>query len=40
MLIVIGFSVAIYFWAVASRLPENRVDEYIQDVYPPEGVVH
>jgi amino acid transporter len=40
MLIVIGFSIAIYFWAVASRLPENRVDEYIQDVYPPEGVVH
>jgi amino acid transporter len=37
MLIVIGFSVAIYFWAVASRLPENRVDEYIKDVYPPEG---
>jgi hypothetical protein len=40
MLIVVVFSFAIYFWAVASRLPENRVDEYIQDVYPPEAVVH
>jgi amino acid transporter len=41
MLIVIGFSFAIYFWAVASRLPENRVDEYIEDVYPTaEGVAH
>jgi len=37
MLIVVVFSFAIYFWAVASRLPENRVDEYIRDVYPPEG---
>jgi amino acid transporter len=34
MLIVIGFSLAIYFWAVATRLPENRVNEYIEDVYP------
>jgi amino acid transporter len=40
MLIVVAFSFAIYFWAVASRLPENRVDEYIRDVYPSEGAVH
>jgi hypothetical protein len=37
MLIVIGFSIVIYIWAVHSALPENRVDEYIRDVYPPEG---
>ena len=29
------FSVIIYYWAVASRLPENKVDEYVRDVYPP-----
>ncbi|HXY44387.1 MAG TPA: APC family permease [Acidimicrobiales bacterium] len=41
MLIVVAFSFAIYFWAVASRLPENRVDDYIRDVYPPSGeLVH
>ena len=37
MLIVIGFSIVIYVWAVLSALPENRVDGYIRDVYPPEG---
>ncbi len=35
MLIVVAFSFVIYFWAVATRLPEDRVDTYIQDVYPP-----
>jgi amino acid transporter len=34
MLIVVAFSFVIYYWAVASRLPENRVNEYIEDVYP------
>jgi hypothetical protein len=31
----IGFSLIIYFWAVASRLPPAKVDEYVADVYPP-----
>jgi amino acid transporter len=29
------FSLIIYYWAVASRLPENKVDEYVREVYPP-----
>ncbi len=29
------FSLIIYFWAVATRLPEHKVDEYVRDVYPP-----
>ena len=37
MFIVVAFSFAIYFWALATRLPESEVDDYIRDVYPPEG---
>ncbi len=29
------FSLIIYFWAVMTRLPESKVDEYVSDVYPP-----
>jgi amino acid transporter len=29
------FSLIVYFWAVASRLPQHKVDEYVRDVYPP-----
>ncbi|HWD74376.1 MAG TPA: APC family permease [Solirubrobacteraceae bacterium] len=29
------FSLIIYYWAVSARLPESKVDEYVQDVYPP-----
>jgi amino acid transporter len=29
------FSLIIYFWAIATRLPEHKVDEYVRDVYPP-----
>ena len=29
------FSLAIYYWAVATRLPQHKVDEYVRDVYPP-----
>jgi amino acid transporter len=32
------FSLVIYFWAVATRLPEHKVDEYVRDVYPPPTV--
>jgi amino acid transporter len=29
------FSLIIYFWAVATRLPPDKVDEYVREVYPP-----
>jgi amino acid transporter len=29
------WSLIIYFWALASRLPAHKVDEYVRDVYPP-----
>jgi amino acid transporter len=29
------FSMIIYYWAVATRLPEHKVDEYVAEVYPP-----
>jgi amino acid transporter len=32
------FSLIIYYWALATRLPETKVDEYVQDVYPPPVV--
>jgi amino acid transporter len=40
MLIVAGWSVVIYSWAMLVRLPEEKVDEYVRDVYPPAEVVH
>ena len=33
--VVIVFSVAIYYWALASRLSPEEVDHYVRDVYPP-----
>ena len=30
-----AFSLIIYYWAVFSRLPAHKVDEYVRDVYPP-----
>ena len=29
------FSLIIYYWAVATRLPDHKVDEYVAEVYPP-----
>jgi amino acid transporter len=29
------FSLIIYFWAIAMRLPAHKVDEYVREVYPP-----
>jgi amino acid transporter len=29
------FSLIIYYWAINSRLPEHKVDEYVREVYPP-----
>jgi amino acid transporter len=28
-------SLIIYYWAIATRLPDHKVDEYVRDVYPP-----
>jgi amino acid transporter len=33
--VTIVFSVAIYYWALASRLSPEEVDHYVRDVYPP-----
>ena len=32
------FSLIIYYWAVATCLPEAKVDEYVREVYPPPVV--
>ena len=32
---VAAWSLVIYFVAVARRLPPDKVDEYVADVYPP-----
>ncbi len=29
------FNLIIYYWAIATRLPEDKVDEYVHEVYPP-----
>ena len=34
------WALVIYFWAVHSRLPESKVDEYVRDVYPPSVEGH
>jgi hypothetical protein len=39
--VVAAFSVVIYYWAMASRLPSERVDKYVQEVFPtPDSVGH
>jgi amino acid transporter len=32
------FSLIVYYWAIATRLPDHKVDEYVRDVYPPPVV--
>jgi amino acid transporter len=34
ILATMAFSLGIYFWAIAYRLPPAKVDEYVKDVYP------
>jgi amino acid transporter len=34
------FSLIIYYWAVATCLPEEKIDEYVADVYPPPAGGH
>ena len=38
LLVLTVFSLAIYYWAINTRLPEEKVDEYVRDVYPPPVV--
>ena len=38
LLVLTVFSLAIYYWAIDTRLPEEKVDEYVRDVYPPPVV--
>ena len=33
--VLAAFSLAIYYWAIATRLPEAKVDHYVREVYPP-----
>jgi amino acid transporter len=35
-----AFALIIFYWAVYTRLPESKVDEYVRDVYPPPDVTH
>ena len=34
-----GWSLVIYFWAISRRLPESKVDEYIEDLFPAADTV-
>lgn len=40
LLVVAIFSLVIYYWAMSMRLPEDKVDQYVRDVYPPTTVSH
>jgi hypothetical protein len=40
LLVVSAFALGIYFWALATRLPEAKVDEYVKDVFPPVDAGH
>ncbi|HTX31944.1 MAG TPA: APC family permease [Solirubrobacteraceae bacterium] len=40
ILISAAFSLAVYLWAISMRLPEEKVDEYVKDVYPPPTAEH
>lgn len=40
LLVVAVFSLVIYYLAVSSRLPSEKVDEYVAEVYPPSESVH
>ena len=33
--VLAAFSLAIYYWAMAKRLSEQKVDHYVREVYPP-----
>ena len=38
LLVLAAFSLGIYYWAMATRLSEPEVDQYVREVYPPETV--
>jgi hypothetical protein len=35
-----AWSLIVYYWAMSRRLPPEKVDEYVKDVYPPPVVEH
>jgi amino acid transporter len=35
LIVTIAFSLVIYYIAISRRLPEDKVDEYVAEVYPP-----
>jgi amino acid transporter len=35
LLVLLVFSLIIYYWAIHSRLSESEVDHYVREVYPP-----
>ncbi len=35
LLVSAGWSLVIFYWAIRTRLPSQKVDEYVRDVYPP-----
>ena len=35
LLLSAAFALAIFYWAVATRLPGEKVDHYVREVYPP-----
>jgi amino acid transporter len=40
LIINAAFALVIFYWAVATRLPESKVDHYVVDVYPPPLEAH
>jgi amino acid transporter len=34
LLLTVAWSLVVYYWALHSRLPESKVDEYVEEVYP------
>lgn len=39
-LVLLIFSFAVYYFALYLKLPEDKVDEYVKDVYPPSMAGH
>jgi hypothetical protein len=29
-----AWALVVYYWALSARLPESKVDEYVEEVYP------
>jgi amino acid transporter len=40
LIVSAAWALVIYYLAISKRLPTERVDEYVRDVYPPTAVTH